>query len=240
MAETCWRWRSVARSALPGGARRRVAANYLFDFEFCAGVGVGVSADPNLEIAGLGDLLHFLIVEREVVGREFEGDVLRFAGGDRDALDAFELADRPVDVANHIADVELHDFGAGVLAGVLDVGGDFDCVTEFDLVVGDFDVAVGERRVREAEAEGKLRLEAEVEVVGGVAERALPGADRNVVDRRERLLFRRAAGVRVVVVDRNLGGRLGPGDGESTAGLGVAEEDVGHGGAAPSCRDARP
>ena len=76
----------------------------------------------DLEVARLDDGLEVGAGVGEISGVEVEVERPRFAGGEPDALEAFQLQDRAGDRRHRVAEEEEDGGGAGARAGVGDGG----------------------------------------------------------------------------------------------------------------------
>src|SRR5690242_6086098 len=130
----------------------------LRNFEFDRLILYRTRTDHDVEPSRLDHTLHIQIEKRQLVGRDHKLNVLAFARRERDALEVFQLHDRPRHRAHQVVNVELHDLVARSLAAVGDGDADLRFARHANLRRINFQVRIRERRVAEPEPERKQRL----------------------------------------------------------------------------------
>ena len=168
------------------------------------------AADHRLDLARLHDKAHLAVEEGELIGMHGERHPLRLARLEADSREPEELGNRPRDVRDHIAEVELRDLLAVRASPYSSPRADTVKLPAISHRSGterfEYSKLVYESPVPEREERGR----------GTVGVIALPVG----------LTARGLVGV----VNRNLTDRAGERDGKAAGGVHVAEEDAGDSG----------
>lgn len=186
---------------------RRLRASGSGDVELGGDEVDGIAADHDIERRGLNDAPHLAVEIRELFGTESEVDCLCLAWVEGDAAESAELFHGARDETVFLVDVELDDFIAADAAGVGDVDRDFRGAERADGAGRHFEIRIFEVGIAETPAERIKRKRGRAKIFAV----------------RGRLLI-------VVVGELADGARNGYW--QTSRGIVVAEEDVGHGGAA--------
>ncbi len=117
-----------------------------------------------MELTGLANILELRVVEFEFFGVDSKRNCARFAFAEADAAEVFKFFNRTNDATHEVADIELNDLNAVVVAVICygNGGGDSACFGHFRLV--ERKVAIVEVGVAQAEAEGIKRFVGCVEI----------------------------------------------------------------------------
>ena len=169
----------------------------------------GVGAEADDEVAGFPIIGEVGVVEFEIVGGDVEGDVAGFAGLQGDFLEAAEVFDTAGDAGDGLGDVELDGFFSGAGTGVGNTDAGAESFVAVERCFAELNVAVGKGGVAQAKAKGKLRRARNIEVARGVFDFdiAVEGA----------------AGVFVVIVERDLSHAARKGGSEASGRIVIAE-----------------
>src|SRR5579884_247696 len=202
------------------------------EFESGALTTGGIGTDPDRDFRRLHGATVFQIPKRKGIGNEFEGDLARFAGRERNTLEAFQFTHRQGHGCALKAHVELHNFLTGYFARIRDFGrggehGFSLCGVQQDIQVCGVELRIAElngsvmkRGVGETKAEGKLRGVRLVDVTGEVLFVTVRGRVRKID------VAGGATGVEGVVIQRLLTDGPRPTDDKLAAGIHGTEEDV--------------
>ena len=140
---------------------------------------------------------------------QFELDRDGLAGFDSHSPKTLEFPDRPGDITDQTAHIQLNNFFGSDIALVRQICADRQFTTDGNFSIARADILVTEAGVREPMAEIKQWFLATIQMERGHTQRGLGGSDCYIVDVHNVVWSGWLAGIFLVVIDRYLANHAG-------------------------------